>query len=110
MANLHAVIIVQKVLTDGADLDVYWDNEKQMGDDAVPDLSKYRNRAGKASDRLGQFLTPFAFGVAPLVQIIGSESPAVPTSKAVEIPLFKLPAGEGDRPIIDHIFAMMYPR
>ena len=46
---------------------------------------------------------PFAFGVAPLLQVIGPNIPMVPTSRAVQIPLFKLVAGKGDQPIIDHI-------
>jgi hypothetical protein len=107
MNNLHAVIIVKKVLAEDADLELYWNYE---ADQKRPDFSKHRTKAERVCSRLGQILTPFAFGVAPLGQVMGSETRTVPTSKAAQIPLFKLSPGEGDAPIVDHIIAMIQPR
>ncbi len=107
MKNLHAVLIVKKVLANDSESEIYWNNENE---NKVPDVAKHRNRASKAVDRVGHILTPFAFGSAPLEQIMGAESPAVPTSKAAQIPLFKLFAGEGEDPIINHIIAINHPR
>ena len=113
MENLYAVIIVQKTLAEDSELDIYLNPNKQKVDDrnhqakiSNPDLSKLRMKAGRSADRFGQFLMPFAFGVAPLVQILGSTPPLIPTSRAAQIPLFKLIAGEGEKPIIDHILAV----
>ena len=86
------------------------EDRNQQIKNTTPDLSKLRMKAGKASDRVGQFLMPFAFGVAPLVQILGSTPPLIPTSRAAQIPLFKLIAGEGDKPIINHILAVTNSR
>jgi hypothetical protein len=105
MRHLHAVIIVKKVLAETSDLEVYWNSESDRSE-----LAKHRMRAGKAAERSGAILTPFAFGVAPLGQVLGSESPIAPTSKAAQIPLFKLAPGEGDRSIVNHIMAMVRPR
>ena len=69
------------------------------------ELSRHRARTGNYADRLGQFLTPFAFGVAPLVDIIATEAPSRPTAQGVKIPLFKMVAGRGERPIVEHILA-----
>jgi len=53
---------------------------------------------------------PFAFGVAPLLQVFGADNPIVASSRAVQIPLFRFSAGQGERQIIDHIMVMLYPR
>jgi hypothetical protein len=118
MSNLYAVIIVHKTLSEDTELDMYMHSPKQKLDDrsqhtknTTLDLSKLRAKAAKSADRFGQFLMPFAFGVAPLVQILGSTPPLIPTSRrAVQIPLFKFIVGEGDKPIIDHILAVTIPR
>ena len=117
MTNLYAVIIVHKTLTEDSDLDVYMNAPKQKSDDrnnqiksTKPDVAKLRTKAQKTADRFGQLLMPFAFGVAPLVQILGPTPPHIPTSRAVQIPLFKMVAGEGDKPIVDHILAVTHPR
>eukprot|EP00553_Chaetoceros_curvisetus_P010329 CAMPEP_0204635704 /NCGR_PEP_ID=MMETSP0717-20131115/32036_1 /ASSEMBLY_ACC=CAM_ASM_000666 /TAXON_ID=230516 /ORGANISM="Chaetoceros curvisetus" /LENGTH=68 /DNA_ID=CAMNT_0051654515 /DNA_START=50 /DNA_END=253 /DNA_ORIENTATION=- len=68
MNNIYAVIIVEKTLTgEDIDFDIYYNN-KPKGEDIAQELLKCRTRAGKAADKLGHFLTPFAFGVAPLVK------------------------------------------
>ena len=107
MKNLHAVIIVKKVLADDSDLDMYWNSES---DHAKTELTRHRMKAGKAAERTGQILTPFAFGVAPLGQVLGSDSPGITASKAAQIPLFKFSPGEGGNPIVNHIMAMVCPR
>lgn len=114
VANLYAVLIVQKVLAEDSGVEIYLGGE--AGDGSVPqksrawDMEKLRSRAAQASDRHGRLLTPFAFGVAPLLQVFGTDVPSVPTSRAVQIPLFRLLPGQGERPIIDHIMVMLYPR
>ena len=107
MKNLYAVLIVQKVLSDDSDMEIYWNSENEA---KLLDLAKCRNKVSRAVDRVGHILTPFAFGVAPLAQILSSESPVIPTSKAAQIPLFKLNSGEGEDPIINHIIAISQPR
>ena len=107
MKNLHAVIIVKKVLADDFDFDIYWNSEN---DHAKTELERHRMKAGKAAERTGQILTTFAFGVAPLGQVLGSDSPGVTASKAAQIPLFKFSPGEGENPIVSHIMAMVCPR
>jgi hypothetical protein len=110
--NLFAVLIVHKVLSEDCDLDIYFNSSRQKGGDRglqpvqTLDVSKARNKAGRSADRLGQFLMPFSFGVAPLVQILGREAPTMPASRAAQIPLFNLAAGKGEQPIIDHAIAM----
>ena len=113
MENLHAVLIVHKTLSEESDVDIYLNSSKQKVDEnnqpikvTAQDLERYRQRAGKAAERFGQLLIPFAFGVAPLVQIIGSNPPKIPASRAAQIPLFKFIAGERDDPIINHILAV----
>ena len=116
LANLYAVIIVRKVFSDDPDIDAYLppsDGTESKGTPQSPlglDLSMYRSKAEKASQRQGKFLTPFAFGVAPILQVFGTDVPSVPLSRAVGIPLFCLSPGLGDRPIIDHIMVMLFPR
>lgn len=103
VSNLYAVLIVRKVLSDESDLEPYI----KAGYTTI-DIEKQRSRAEKASSRYGQFLVPFAFGVAPLLQVFGTDNPMHPSSRAVQIPLFRFRGGE--RHIIDHIMVMLYPR
>ena len=106
MSNLYAVIILHKTLGEDSELDIYMNGVKTKSDESSnEDISKLRARVGEKADKFGHFLMPFAFGVAPLVQILGSNPPQIPTSRAAQIPLFKLVPGEGDKPIIDHILA-----
>ena len=110
--NLFAVLIVHKVLSEDCDLEIYFNSTRQKGEDRghqpmqPMDVARARNKAGRSADRLGLFLMPFSFGVAPLVQILGREAPTIPTSRAAQIPLFTLAAGKGEQPIIDHAIAM----
>lgn len=117
------MLIVQKVLSDESELEPYIKTSKTIVATSNPlgvkmseqtkqiDLSKSRAKAARTSERLGQFLMPFAFGVVNLQQAVGNgTSPASPTSIMVQIPLFKLTSGIGDKPIIDHIMVMLYPR
>ena len=112
IANLYAIIVIQKVLSEKSDTEAY----TKQDDDGTPlrstsgDREKYREKAEKASDRQGRFLMPFAFGVTPLLQVFGTDTPSVPTSRAVQIPLFQFTHGLGERQIIDHIMVMLYPR
>merc|ERR1712238_9169 len=53
---------------------------------------------------------PFAFGIIPLVQVIGTECPQSPQNRAVKIPLFKLLPGYGELPIINHIMVLLFPK
>jgi len=57
-----------------------------------------------------KLLAPFAFGAAPLLQVIGDDSPKIPSSHAVQIPLFRIEQGQGEKSIIEHILVMMCPR
>lgn len=126
VANLYAVLVVQKVLSSDSDVDVYLkagkgsdgkevvpksvDAESSSPAENIVDLEKFKTRAEKASSRRSHFLVPFAFGVAPLLQVFGTENPTSACSRAVQIPLFRFFAGSGDRQIIDHIMVMLYPR
>jgi hypothetical protein len=103
VSNLYAVLIVRKVLSDPGELDAY-----VKPGYSTSDLEKLRVRAEKSSRRYGKFLVPFAFGVAPLLQVFGADDRTSAASKAVQIPLFRLLGGE--RSIIDHIMVMLYPR
>lgn len=103
VANLYAVLIVHKVVSDEADLDPYLKPGKPIND-----LERLRNSAAKNSSRRGDFVLPFAFGVAPLLQVFGTDNPTVASSRAVQIPLFHF--SEGERQIIDHIMVMLFPR
>jgi hypothetical protein len=112
LANLYAIIIVRKVFSDDADIDPYMlpsESSESLGAPSF-DLPTYRSMANRASQRHGKILTPFAFGVAPILQVFGTDLPTVAASRAVGIPLFRLKPGLGDRPIIDHIMVMLYPR
>ena len=49
--------------------------------------------------------------VLPLMQIVGNdESPKVPVTRVVQIPLFKYEQGRGADVILDHILGMLHPR
>jgi hypothetical protein len=102
VANLYAVLVVRKVLSDEADFEPYLKPRKPS-----VDLDKLKQNAEKASNRNGSFLIPFAFGVAPLLQVFGSDNPMVALSRAVQIPLFHF---SDERQIIDHIMVMLFPR
>lgn len=112
MHNLYAIITVSKVISEGSDFEPYlrpkasWESGRQ---DAI-DLVALRARAGKAADHHGKFVMPFAFGVAPLVQVFGADVPRVPSSRAVQIPLFRFSSGNGEKQIIDHIMVMLQPK
>jgi hypothetical protein len=112
--NLYAILIVHKVVSESSDFEAYLKPSKSSSttetDGTDPDLDLLRKRAEKASKRQGQFIMPFAFGVAPLLQVFGADVPVVPSSRAVQIPLFRFASGQGDRQIIDHIMVMLYPR
>ena len=106
--NLYAILIVHKVVSDRSDFEPYL---KADGlDDTPVDLETLRARAEQACNRQGSFIMPFAFGVAPLLQVFGADIPVTPSSRAVQIPLFQFSSNQGERQIIDHIMVMLYPR
>ena len=107
--NLYAIITVGKVISEGSDFEPYL-RAKSKGKDERINIENLRAKAKKASTNHGNFVMPFAFGVAPLLQVFGADVPRVPSSRAVQIPLFRFYAGNGDRQIIDHIMVMLYPR
>ena len=109
ISNLYAVLIVNKALGEESELDAYLKLDTEPKQPSL-DLNKLRGKAERSSERLGRFTTPFAFGVAPLLQVIGADIPTIPSSRAVQIPLFKLDPGRGEKPIIDHIMVMLHPR
>jgi hypothetical protein len=114
VANLYAVLIVRKVVGGGGgslpgmassdnDLDPYLKPGKTW-----TDVERFKASAERASERNGQILIPFAFGVAPLLQVFGMDNPVVASSRAVQIPLFHFSSSE--RQIINHIMYMLFPR
>ena len=104
-SKLYAVLIVKKVLSD-QNVDIYL-----KGGSSKTDLAKLRENAARAASRQSPFLVPFAFGVAPLLQVFGgSENPVMTSSRAVQIPLFRFSPGNGESQIIDHIMVMLSPR
>jgi hypothetical protein len=103
--NLYAAIIVQKVISEGSDFEAYLRQDVK-----IKDLTTLRQRAEKSCVHQGKFLMPFCFGVAPLLQVFGADTPLTPSSRAVQIPLFRFSSGLGERQIIDHIMVMLYPR
>eukprot|EP00536_Pseudo-nitzschia_multiseries_P017308 jgi/Psemu1/248066/estExt_Genewise1.C_14790007 len=107
--NLYAIITVSKVISEGSDFEPYLRTKSSAKDKDI-DVGKLRAKAQKASDNHGDFIMPFAFGVAPLLQVFGADVPHVPSSRAVQIPLFRFSAGKGERQIVDHIMVMLYPR
>jgi hypothetical protein len=107
--NLYAIITVSKVISEGSDFEPYLRAKSKRKEEKI-DTEMLRAKAEKASNNHGKFLMPFAFGVAPLLQVFGADVPHVPSSRAVQIPLFRFFAGNGERQIIDHIMVMLYPR
>ena len=107
--NLYAIITVGKVISEGSDFEPYL-RAKSKGKDEKINIENLRSKAERASINHGNFIMPFAFGVAPLLQVFGADIPRVPSSRAVQIPLFRFYAGNGERQIIDHIMVMLYPR
>lgn len=114
MHNLYVAIIVNKVISEGSDFEVYLRPGKSGSDSAnrqsKVNIATLRERAEKASNEQGKFTMPFAFGVAPLLQVFGADTPRTPSSRAVQIPLLRFSSGLGERQIIDHIMVMLYPR
>jgi len=115
LANLYAVLIVNKVVAGSSDLEHYYKpnrREAKMPSGALEqlDLQQLRENAAKSSEEFGQFITPFAFGIVPLMHIIETESTQNPVSRAVQIPLFKFVQGRGVASILDHILVMLHPR
>jgi len=111
VSNLYAVLMVRKVFSDDSD-EAYVGSPTQKSDlskramkGIKHDLISLRNKAMDSANRYGRFLMPFAFGVVPLAQVIGS----IPNAKAVQVPLFRFQSS-GERPIIDHIVFMLHPR
>jgi hypothetical protein len=114
IANLYVIIVVHKVLSPSEDLDIYTrqsDSAESHKLSAV-EREKYRERAEKASNRQGQFLMPFAFGITPLVQALNIETPLMVISRAATVTLSQFQPGLaiGERQIIDRIMFMLYPR
>ena len=102
---------MHKVIAEDADVQHYYKpgrHESTHGD--IPDLANLRDSAKTASEQYGQYTIPFAFGVVPLKHIIGDESPKLPVSRAVQIPLFKFDTDRGPQSIFDHILLMLHPR
>lgn len=65
------------------------DDRNQHTKNTTSDLSQLRPKAVKSTYCFGQFLMPFAFGMTPLVQIIGSTLLLIPTNRAIQSALFK---------------------
>jgi hypothetical protein len=107
--NLYAIITVGKVISEGRDFEPYL-RSKAKGKGEQINIENLRAKAEKSSINHGNFIMPFAFGVVPLLQVFGADNPRVPSSRAVQIPLFRFYAGNGERQIIDHIMVMLYPR
>ena len=111
ISNLYAVIVVEKVMAESSDMKPYYKPSRhEPATHEETDLATLRANAAKACEQYGQFTTPFAFGVVPLKHIIGDESPKVPASRAVQIPLFKFDPERGPQSIFDHILLMLHPR
>lgn len=113
--NLYATILVKKVVSEGTDFEPYIRPGRNANEDANRQqdrktLENMRARAEKASNQQGKFIMPFAFTVAPLLQVFGADVPQSPRSRAVQIPLFRFSSGLGERQIIDHIMVMLNPR
>ena len=116
ISNLYAVLLVHNVVSDSVDQHPYFkpsrrDKTSMNSQKEDIDLAKLRENASKSSDSYGQLITPIAFGVLPLMQIVGNEeSPKVPVTRVVQIPLFKFEQGRGTDVILDHILGMLHPR
>ena len=96
ISDLYAVLVVHKTLSDDSELDIYMKSKKQKVDDKSTTqekaihLQRHRNKAEMSSNRFGNFLMPFAIGVAPLIGVI-----------------LKLASGLGEQSIIDHILIQL---
>ena len=115
LSNLYAVLIVNKVVAGSSDLEHYYkpnrrESKASSGTIEQIDLQKLRENAAKSSEEFGQYITPFVFGIVPLLHIIETESAKTPVSRAVQIPLFKFAQGRGVESILDHILVMLHPR
>ena len=83
ISNLWAVLIVHKVLSEDSDTEIYLrKNVRSKEENYSVQKDKLRSKVGKISRRLGRFLMPFAFGIIPLVQVIGTECPQSPQNRA----------------------------
>lgn len=114
LSNLYAVLIVNKVVAGSSEMEHYYkptrrDPKTPSGAIEELDLQKLRENAAKSSEEFGQFITPFVFGIVPLMHIIETESAKTPVSRAVQIPLFKFVQGSGVKSILDHILVMLHP-
>jgi hypothetical protein len=111
ISNLYAVIIVHRVIDESpGQVHPYYKPDRRESSQEAIDLAKLRSNATKNCNQYGHFITPFAFGVVPLKHIIGDESPKIPASRAVQIPLFKFDPERGGQTIFDHILLMLHPR
>lgn len=116
ISNLYAVLLVHKVVSDDVDQHPYFkpsrrDKTSLSNQKEDIDLTKLRDHAAMSAESYGQLITPIAFGVLPLMQIVGNEeSPKVPVTRVVQIPLFKFEQGRGTDVILDHILGMLHPR
>ena len=119
MSKLCAVLILHKVIADMQEFEPYVNIRRSSTHTStthargIPqqlDIHQLRARAVKTADKIGQFLTPFAFGAVPLLEALGNNSePSTPSSSLVSIPLFRLPAGLGEKPIVNHLMFVMCP-
>jgi hypothetical protein len=116
ISNLYAVLLVHKTVSDSMDQHPYFkpsrrDKSSTSSQKDDIDLTKLRENASKSADMYGQLITPIAFGVLPLMQIVGNEeSPKTPVTRVVQIPLFKHEQGRGTDVILEHILGMLHPR
>ena len=115
LSNLYAVLIVNKVIAGSSEIEHYYKpnrRESKASSGAIEhiDLERLREIAASSSEEFGHFLTPFVFGIVPLLHIIETESTKTPVSRAVQIPLFKFAPGRGVESILDHILVMLHPR
>jgi len=117
ISNLYAVLLVHKVVSDDMNQHPYFKPSRRDKTASTTtqkediDLTKLRENAAKSCENHGQLITPIAFGVLPLMQIVGNEeSPKVPVTRVVQIPLFRYEQGRGADVILDHILGMLHPR
>ena len=112
IANLYVVLIVKKVLSEDADLEPYLKSLHPSSSPSSPtqtsqptayDIGKYKQKAKKASERFGHFLTPFAFSVIALEHVIKDVTPKTLYTMLIKVPLIKFEKGSGDKVIIEYI-------
>jgi len=96
---MYAVLIVKKVLSDDAEIDIY---HKSNSREKI-DVLKYRAKAAKNCEKLNQFLVPIAFGIVDLKKAVGAENVTSPKSVNVTIPLVKYDINFSEDPIIYHL-------